>query len=73
MAEKRKVTMTSVVATADGVARHQAVDFVPVDILDAYVADAKQRWQLVEVGEGHDPGPGGDGGDTHIPVHLTEA
>ena len=61
--EKRKVVMTS-----PGVAR--ATDYVPVDILDAYVADAKTRWPQVEVGTEHDPGPAGDDGPTQIPAHL---
>lgn len=70
--EKRKVTMLSVSAMPDGaIARHEAVDYVPTDILDAYVTDAQGRWQSVTVGDEHDPGPGGDDGDTHYPPHLT--
>lgn len=71
--EKRKVTMTNVSLTADGqVVRHEATDFVPLEILDAYVADAGTRWQSVVVDHeaGHDPGPGGDDGETHYPPHL---
>ncbi len=73
--EKRKVTMTSVEARMadDGqvvVAEHQAVDYVPLDILDAYVTDARGKWQHVTVGDEHDPGPAGDSGDTTIPTHL---
>ena len=63
--EKRRVTMTSAVATATGIETHTVEDFVPVEILDAYVADAKTRWQLVDVAsDEHDAGPGGDGGPT---------
>ena len=77
--EKRRVTMTNQVLAgrdSDGQLRyhtHEAVDFVPTDILDAYVADARKRWRLVEVGDSHDPGPGGDDGETHYPTHLTGA
>jgi len=56
--EKRRVTMTNTVAVPGGVASHVATDYVPVEQLDAYVADAKTRWQLVEVGDEHDGGPG---------------
>ena len=61
--EKRRVHMV-----APGLA--EATDYVPLDILDAYVADAKTRWPMVEVGTEHDPGPAGDEGPTHIPAHL---
>lgn len=70
--EKRKVTMTSLQAGPDGQPlTHEATDYVPVTILDAYVTDARTRWQSVTVGDSHDPGPAGDGGDTHYPPHLT--
>lgn len=74
--EKRRVTMTSVAFAGnndDGTAQyheHQITDYVPVDVLDAYVTDARERWQHVSVGEEHDPGPGGDEGATHYPAHL---
>lgn len=69
---KRRVTMTSVVALPNGdTSTHQAVDYVPDDTLDAYVADAKTRWQLVEVGDDVDHGPGGPDGDTAELEHLT--
>ncbi len=76
--EKRKVTMTTVEAhmSDDGqvvVGEHKAVDYVPVDILEAYVADARTKWQHVAVGDEHDPGPAGDSGDTVIPAHLEES
>ena len=62
--EKRRVVMT------DPGTGWQATDFVPLNILDAYVQDAKTRWPSVEVGTVHDPGPGGDEGPTNIPPHL---
>lgn len=74
--EKRHVTMVNVTATgldAEGnvvLQRHEAHDYVPLDLLDAYVADAKTRWQAVSVEDGHNPGPGGDDGVTHYPEHL---
>lgn len=71
--EKRRVTMRSVTALGDGsIANAEATDYVPVDILEAYVADARQRWQVVEVGETHEAGPGGDDGETIRPAHLTK-
>lgn len=74
--EKRHVTMVNVMATGvdeDGnpvLQRHEAHDYVPLDLLDSYVADAKTRWQAVSVEEGHNPGPDGDDGETHYPEHL---
>jgi len=71
--EKRKVTMTSIGLLPDGsTATYQATDYVPLDILDSYVADAASRWQSVTVGESHDPGPAGDGGETITPDHLKD-
>lgn len=68
---KRRVTMTSVYAMADGsIGKHQATDYVPEDVLEAYVADAESRWQLVEVSDAPDDGPGGADGDTVIPDNL---
>lgn len=73
--EKRKVVMTGISLSPDGktVLRHEATDYVPLDILDAYVADAQTRWQSVVVGDEHDSGPGGDDGETHYPPHLMGA
>jgi hypothetical protein len=67
--EKRKVTMQSAVMLSDGNAGTiVATDYVPVDILDDYVADAQTRWQQVTVDTSkHDPGPAGDDGPTHRP------
>lgn len=67
---KRRVTMRSVVLTPDGVATHEAVDYVRPDFLEAYVAHARATWQLVEVSDEPDAGPGGYGGQTHVPAHL---
>lgn len=74
---KRRVTMTSYVARPPAepggepfIEVHQAEDFVPVEILDLYVADAQERWQTVTVSDEPDAGPGGYGGATHIPAHL---
>lgn len=77
--DKRRVTMTTYIALppADDdperkprVAVRQAVDYVPPEILDAYVADARERWQQVEVSEEPDAGPAGYDGPTFIPAHL---
>ncbi len=66
--DKRRVTMRSV--TLDGAGNtitHQAVDYVRPDFLDAYVADARTRWQAVEVSTKPDAGPGGYDGKTKVP------
>lgn len=69
--ERRKVTMTNVVAQDDGsIATHQAVDYVGLDHLDAYVADARTRWQAVTVGEEEDHGPGGPDGEYTVHPHM---
>src|SRR4051794_19001921 len=67
---KRRVTMRSVVLTPDGVATHEAVDYVRPDFLDAYLADARTRWQVVEASDLPDAGPGGYHGATHVPASL---
>jgi hypothetical protein len=62
--ERRKVTMTNAVALpGGGTALHEAVDYVAVDHLEAYVADANERWQAVSVGDEEDHGPGGEKGE----------
>jgi hypothetical protein len=74
--DKRKVTMTTIVALPPdekGNPRqevHEAVDYVGPDFLDAYVADAKTKWQSVTVSDEPDAGPGGYHGQTHVPDHL---
>lgn len=65
---KRRVVMTSHAVSTDAsghsvLATHQAVDYVLLEELDAYVEDARTRWQHVEVGD-VDAGPGGVEGQT---------
>lgn len=54
---KYKVVMTNIVGIrtdSEGktqVATQEAVDFVPEDILEDYVADARTRWQNVSVSD----------------------
>jgi len=67
---KRKVTMRSIFATPDGTGIQEAVDYVRPDFLDAYVADAQTRWQVVEVSDEPDAGPGGYHGATYVPANL---
>lgn len=68
---KFRVEMRSVSLAADGtlIEKH-ATDYVPQSILDAYVADARNKWQAVTVSDEPDFGPGGLDGDTHYPEHL---
>jgi hypothetical protein len=74
--DKRRVTMTNFgVAGVDEngepvTARTEVVDYVRPDVLDAYVADARTRWQNVQVSDEPDAGPGGYDGATHIPATL---
>lgn len=74
--DKRRVTMTSFVVTGvsdDGkpqVNKHEAVDYVRPDFLDAYVANAQANWQSVVVSDEPDAGPGGYEGATHVPAEL---
>lgn len=73
---KRRVTMTNAVGVTrdeDGNVQtilHTATDYVRPDYLDAYVADARTRWQLVEVSDEPDAGPAGYHGETHVPEGL---
>lgn len=72
---KRRVTMRDKTTTLreDGsefTVEREAVDYVRPDFLDAYVADAKTRWQSVTVSEKPDAGPGGFDGVTVIPATL---
>jgi hypothetical protein len=69
---KRRVTMSGVSLSADGKTTllHEAVDYVRPDILDAYVADARTKWQSVVVSDEPDAGPLGYDGPTAIPAHL---
>lgn len=80
--DKRRVTMISVVTDPtqtivddDGNVKvatitHTATDYVRPDFLDAYVADARTRWQTVLVSDEPDAGPGGYHGATHVPASL---
>jgi hypothetical protein len=69
---KRRVTMRGAFPLPDGrgVASTEAVDYVPEEILDAYLARARARWQTVEVSAEFDAGPGGLTGLTWVPVDL---
>lgn len=71
--DKRRVTMTSISLGANGeTVKHEAVDYVRPDHLDAYVADARTKWQSVTVSDEPDAGPGGYEGQTAVPAHLTD-
>lgn len=73
---KRRVTMRrTIYAGVDEEKRpvyheHTAVDYVRPDFLDAYVDDARKRWDTVEVSEEPDAGPGGYDGATYVPHGL---
>ena len=69
--DKRRVTMRNIRLTDDGTTvEEQAIDYVRPDFLDAYVADAKTRWQSVSVSDTPDAGPGGYEGQTVVPEGL---
>lgn len=69
--DRRKVTMISFSADTSGnPLKHEATDYVAVDHIDAYVADAETRWQSVSVSDETDHGPAGEDGDYNIPAHL---
>jgi hypothetical protein len=71
MANRRKVTMTSVSLTDAGVLlTHEATDFVELDDVERYIADARTRWQSVTVGETLDNGPAGDNGEYIFPLEI---
>lgn len=61
---KRRVTMRNTDPFME------AVDYVRVDFLDAYLAKARLRWQAVEVSAAPDFGPGGVNGATFVPADL---
>lgn len=68
---KRRVDMRSVFLNERGdMIEAGCPDYVRPDHLDAYVADARTRWQSVTVSEEPDAGPGGYEGATHVPAHL---
>ena len=68
---KRRVTMQRFVAVSPTETHtHTAVDYVNPEFLDAYVEDAKKRWQTVEVSDEPDAGPGGYHGQTVVPAGI---
>ena len=69
---KRRVTMKSIGLSPDGATTlaYEATDYVRPDHLEAYVADARTRWQSVEISDEPDAGPGGYEGATYVPTHL---
>jgi hypothetical protein len=75
---KHRVTMTNVVPRGrdeEGnvvLDQHVATDYVLPEHLELYVADAKLRWQLVEISDEPDAGPGGYEGETNFPEHLAK-
>ncbi len=48
----------------------EAIDYVRPDFLDAYVAEARTRWDSVDVSEEPDAGPAGYHGATAVPARL---
>jgi hypothetical protein len=48
----------------------EGVDYVREDFLDAYLVDARSRWQTVEVSEEYDAGPAGYDGATYVPPGI---
>lgn len=62
---KRRVTMRSVSLSAAGATlTREATDYVLPEELDAYLERARAGWQMVEVSEEPDAGPGGYEGQT---------
>jgi len=71
--DKRKVTMRSVRLAPNGATiTEEGVDYVPLSVVEAYAADARTRWQFVEIGTEPDAGPGGVDGDTDHEAHLKD-
>lgn len=68
--DKRRVTMRNTIAVPGGTADEVATDYVREVHLAAYLADAAERWQVVEVSEEYDAGPGGYDGPTYVPEGL---
>lgn len=75
--DKKRVTMVNPQVVNDPknpgkfiIVERVAVDYVRPDHLDAYVEDAKTRWESVTVSDEPDAGPGGYEGQTHVPDHL---
>jgi hypothetical protein len=49
---------------------HEAVDYVKIEHLEAYTADARTRWGFVEVGDEPDAGPSGYHGAYQLPTTV---
>jgi hypothetical protein len=63
--------MKNVALAPDGsLQEHEATDYVDENHLEAYVADAKTRWQAVIVGDEIDHGPGGAKGHYTVHAHM---
>jgi uncharacterized phage protein gp47/JayE len=69
--DKYRVIMRSATITPTGVFTQEATDYVRADVLDAYLVDARTRWQDVTVSEDPDAGPSGYHGQTHVPDSLS--
>jgi hypothetical protein len=73
---KKRVTSVAYSTVLDGdgnpvVNKHEVVDYVREDFLDAYVDGQRAAgWQDVQVSEEYDAGPGGYDGGTYVPEHL---
>jgi hypothetical protein len=73
---KRRVDMINIVAAGvDDEGRtitheYRATDYVRPDFLDAYLADARTKWQVVTVADEPDAGPAGYDGPTFVPANL---
>lgn len=71
--ERWLVTMRSIFALPNGETEtHEATDHVATADLDAYVADARTRWQAVSVSDEPDHGPGGVDGAYTVPNITSE-
>lgn len=71
---KRHVTMSSVRELANGeLYRESSEDWVHERHLEAYVEDARLKWQNVQVDDEPAAGPGGYHGMYSVPAHLAVA
>lgn len=56
--QKREVIMRNAFLTDSGdVVIHEAIDYVPVEGLEEYIVDAKERWQSVTYSTEHKDSP----------------
>lgn len=68
---KRRVTCRSIALTPTGdIAETTKIDYVRPDHLEAYLVDARERFQFVEVSDEPDAGPDGYEGATTVPEYL---